>query len=60
MSKTRLLKSGKNFPKRLAWWIWLSEGGKFLVDIVQRGRHIHLTAATMQGAELLVKEHSDE
>jgi hypothetical protein len=55
-----LLKSGKNFPKRLAWWIWLSEGGKFLVDIVQRGRHIHLTAATMQGAELLVKEHSDE
>jgi hypothetical protein len=60
MSKTRLLKSGRNFPAKLAWWIWLGEGGKFLVDIIQRGRHISLTAATLQGAELLIKEHSDE
>ena len=60
MSKTRLLKSGQNFPKRLVWWIRVSEGGKYLVDIIQRGRHISLTAATLLGAELLVKEHSDE
>ncbi len=59
MGKTKLLKSGRNFPAKLAWWIWLSEGG-YLVDIIQRGRHISLTAATLQGAELLVKEHSDE
>ena len=58
--KTRLLKSGRNFPAKLAWWIWLGEGGKFLVDIIQRGKHISLAAATLQGAELLVKEHSDD
>jgi len=60
VSKTRLLKSGRNFRAKLAWWIWLSEGGKYLVDITQRGRYISLTASTLQGAEMLVKEHSDE